>query len=82
MIRATPQQVQAAAQASRLQPFMEYLAAWRKHELEALPMAMNNVAVAQGRCQVLAELNRFLLQAPELAANPQSGKPVNATHTD
>jgi hypothetical protein len=48
---------------------LRWIEAWRAHELEQLPMAVNNAAVAQGRCQVLGELAKFAREAPEHAAN-------------
>ncbi len=45
------------------------VAAWLEEsyrlELERLPLAGNNVAVLQGRCQVLGELTKFIKEALE-----------------
>jgi len=45
------------------------VAAWLEQsyrlELERLPLAGTNVAVLQGRCQVLGELNKLISEASE-----------------
>jgi hypothetical protein len=69
MIRPDERTVKAFALAVRQFPeILEYLAAWRTHELEQLPNAINNAALMQGRCQVLGELYRLAKESPELAA--------------
>lgn len=69
MIRPEPKIIKATAAAVRQYPeLLEYLHAWRMHELENLPNAVNNSAVSQGRCQVLGELYKFAKDAPDLAA--------------
>ena len=60
---------------------LPWLEAWYTQELERLPVALNNVAVAQGRCQVLGEIVSLLRKSPEYAASPQRGAASN-THTD
>jgi hypothetical protein len=61
--------IKAVATAVRQFPeILEYLEQWRMHELENLPVTVNNPAVSQGRCQVLGELYKFAKDAPSLAA--------------
>ena len=72
MIKPTPQVVKTLAGAVRQFPdLLEWIEGWYRHELESLPMAVNNPAVLQGRCQVLGELAKFAKDAPELAAKLQ-----------
>ena len=47
---------------------LKWLEAWRKHELEQLTNVTQNVALAQGRCQILAELIKLIKESPEYAA--------------
>lgn len=62
-------QIQAIAQVAVHNPrFREWLREWYEQELNRLPSVLNNVAVAQGRCQVLAELSKVLDESPEMAA--------------
>jgi hypothetical protein len=69
MIRPDERTVKAFAIAVRQFPeILEFLAAWRMHELEQLPNAINNAALMQGRCQVLGELYKLAKESPELAA--------------
>lgn len=69
MIRPDERTVKAFALAVRQFPeILEYLAAWRTHELEQLPNAINNAALMQGRCQVLGEIYKLVKESPELAA--------------
>ena len=69
MIRPEPKVIKAVATAVRQFPeILEYLEQWRMHELENLPVTVNNPAVSQGRCQVLGELYKFAKDAPEMAA--------------
>lgn len=83
MIRPTPQVLRALANVARDRDIMDFLQSWRMHELENLPQALNNPALAQGRCQVLGELFKLITEAPNMAAKPQpSGTPSNSTHTD
>jgi hypothetical protein len=52
----------------------KWLADWHAQELERLPYASpQNVAVMQGRCQVLTELRKLVQDSPNLAAQPRSG---------
>jgi hypothetical protein len=69
MIRPEPKVIKAVAMAVRQYPeVLEYLHAWRMHELDNLPYTVNSSAVSQGRCQVLGELYKFAKDAPDLAA--------------
>lgn len=69
MIRPEPEVIQAFGAAVRQYPAIaEWLAQWRQHELEQLPNVTQNAALAQGRCQVLGELSKFVSESPELAA--------------
>jgi hypothetical protein len=47
---------------------LEFLRDWEKRELAELPVRTDNVAVGQGRCQVLQELVKFLDEAPSTVA--------------
>ena len=53
----------------------EYLREWYEFALTRLPIAAGNVAIAQGRCQVLGELMKLLSDAPEKTA--QGASPAN-----
>jgi Zn-finger domain-containing protein len=65
MMRPSPEVIRQTADiAKRYAEFIAYIAAWRTSELERLPQAIANAAVAQGRCQVLGELAEFLAKAP------------------
>ena len=69
MIRPDEKVVNALAIMVRQYPeLVEFFAAWRMHELEQLPSALNNAALMQGRCQVLGELYKLVKESPELAA--------------
>lgn len=69
MIRPDDKAVKALAIMARQYPeVMGWLESWRKHELENLPLAVNNTAVMQGRCQVLGELYKLVKEAPEIVA--------------
>jgi hypothetical protein len=73
MIRPDAKVVQALAVTARQYPeILDWLAQWRQHELEQLPMALNNPAPLQGRCQVLGELYKLVKDAPAIAAKPKS----------
>lgn len=74
MKRPEPEVVKALAALSRQYPdFLTWLRDWRQLELDALPYNGQNMAVAQGRCQVLSELVRLATDAPELAAKSKQG---------
>lgn len=83
MIRPPPQVVRALAGMVRQYPdVLDFIHDWRMHELEALPLATQSPAVAQGRCQVLGELYKLLQSSPDFAAKPNGGTPYPSTHTD
>lgn len=69
MIRPDDKAIKALAIMARQYPeVMGWLESWRNHELENLPLAINNTAVMQGRCQVLGELYKLVKEAPEIVA--------------
>ena len=70
MIRPSPEVIKALAASVRQYPVLaEWFQEWRAHELEQLPsVAQQSVALAQGRCQVLTELSKFVNESPEIAA--------------
>lgn len=69
MIKPPPQVIKAIALVSRQHPeILEWLEEWQMRELKRLPNAVDNVAVFQGRCQVLGDLTQFVQQSPEIAA--------------
>lgn len=81
MIRPTDQVLKALATVVRQYPdILTFLNEWKTHELDQLPFALQNSAVAQGRCQVLSELVKLMQNSPDLAAK-QSRSPSNPTHT-
>ena len=72
MIRPTPEVTKALAASVRQYPVIaEWLQEWRMHELEQLPNVAENTALAQGRCQILSELTKYIEQSPEIAAKSQ-----------
>ena len=72
MIRPTPEVTKALAASVRQYPvIVEWLQEWRMHELEQLPNVAQNMALAQGRCQILSELTKYIEQSPEIAAKSQ-----------
>jgi hypothetical protein len=72
MIRPTPEVTKALAASVRQYPvIVEWLQEWRMHELEQLPNVAQNTALAQGRCQILSELTKYIEQSPEIAAKSQ-----------
>lgn len=69
MIKPSPQVIKAIALVSRQHPeILEWLEEWQMRELKRLPNAVDNVAVFQGRCQVLGDITQFVQQSPEIAA--------------
>ena len=69
MIRPSPEVTKALAASVRQYPeIAKWLQEWRMHELEQLPSVAQNTALAQGRCQVLTELSKFVSESPEIAA--------------
>jgi hypothetical protein len=72
MIRPTPEVTKALAASVRQYPVIaKWLQEWRMHELEQLPNVAQNTALAQGRCQILSELTKYIEQSPEIAAKSQ-----------
>jgi len=72
MIKPDPHIIQAMATVVRQHPeLLEWIRAWRLHELEQLPHVANNPALSQGRCQVLGELYKFANDAPAIMAKSQ-----------
>lgn len=62
--------------------FVEWIEAWYRSELEALPLSVANPALYQGRCQVLQELVNQFKNAPKFAAKPPVGRKLHETsHT-
>ena len=69
MIQPEERVIRAFAHVAQNVPAVaEFLEQWKTTELERLPMTVNNPALAQGRCQVLVELTKFLNDAPAHAA--------------
>ena len=69
MIRPEPAVIKGMGVAIRQHPeVLEWLKDWYTRELEALPNAITQPALMQGRCQVLGELYKFAKESPELAA--------------
>jgi len=69
VIKPPPQVLKTLAYVSRQHPeLLEWLEEWQMRELKRLPNAVDNVAVYQGRCQVLGELAQVVKQSPEIAA--------------
>ena len=69
MIRPEPHVIHALASTVRQHPeLLDWLDEWHDHELKQLPNVTTNVALAQGRCQVLGELIRVAKESPEVAA--------------
>ena len=61
MIKPTDDVLKAFAHVAQNVPRVGvFLAEWETIELDRLPHAVGNVAVAQGRCQVLREVNNLL----------------------
>lgn len=73
MKRPPPEVVEQLAYATKHYPLLfKWLEEWRQTELEALPSALTNTALAQGRCLVLGELVKLAKEAPELTAKPKA----------
>lgn len=69
MKRPDPKVVKALALTTRQFPeLFEWVRDWYRQELEQLPSVGQNVALAQGRCQVLKELHDLMKKSPEIAA--------------
>lgn len=71
MIKQEPNITMSFAEIMRTRrEFSEFIYAWYREETDRLPVTFHNVAVAQGRCQVLKELYDALSKAPEIVADP------------
>lgn len=69
MNRPDANQLLAIAQVAGHNPrFVEWIEEWYLSELTRLPQTVNNAAVAQGRCQALAEMVEVLKKAPGMVA--------------
>lgn len=69
MIQPDPQVIRAFAHIAQNVPAVkDFIRAQCKLEVDRLPLATNNQAVAAGRCQVLQEIDKLLQNAPQLAA--------------
>lgn len=69
MIRPEPQVIKSVAMAVRAHPeVLTWLEGALAHEMKRLPFVAENVAVCQGRCQVLIELIEFAKEFPAMAA--------------
>jgi hypothetical protein len=74
MKRPDPKAVKALALTVRQFPEVrEWIRDWYRQELEQLPSVGQNVALAQGRCQVLKELHTLMEKAPDIATEPGKG---------
>lgn len=69
MIRPDAKTLQGLAIVAKQYPeVLDFFDAWRLRELETLPSVTNNVALQQGRCQVLGEIVKLVKEAPSTAA--------------
>lgn len=69
MIQANAEVIRAFAHiAKNIPAAAEWITAQYEAELKRLPKTTTNLAVAQGRCQVLEELAELLEKAPSMAA--------------
>ena len=74
MKRPDPRVVKALALTVRQFPEVhQWIDGWCTHEMEQLPSVGQNVALAQGRCQVLKELRDLMKKSPDLAAESKHG---------
>jgi len=74
MKRPDPDVVKALALTKRQFPeVFQWIEGWYRHELEQLPSVGQNVALAQGRCQVLKELHDLMKKSPDIAAESKHG---------
>jgi hypothetical protein len=74
MKRPDPKVVKALALTTRQFPEVyKWIEGWYRQELEQLPSVGQNVALAQGRCQVLKELHDLMRKSPDLAAESSQG---------
>jgi|TARA_R110000787_G_scaffold62810_1_gene141814 hypothetical protein len=76
MIPPDAQTIKALAHVAQNVPAVGgWLKKWSTTELKRLPIAVNNTAVAQGRCQVLEEISDLFEKAPALAAELNAKQP-------
>jgi len=69
VIKPDPQVIKGLAMAVRQHPeVLMWLEGLLAHEMKRLPYAVENMAVFQGRCQVLTELVEFAKETPAIAA--------------
>jgi hypothetical protein len=69
MLKPQPPELRALAMFVRQYPdFVRWMESEYMRELENLPVAQTNTAVAQGRCQVWGELVRLFRDSPDIAA--------------
>jgi hypothetical protein len=69
MIKPEPQVIKGLASAVRQHPeLLVWLEGVYAHEIKRLPWAIDNLAVFQGRCQMLIELIEFAKESPAIAA--------------
>jgi len=69
MIKPEPQVIKGLAAAVKQHPeVLAWLTGVLAHEAKRLPYAIENVAVFQGRCQILVELIEFAKESPAIAA--------------
>ena len=74
MKRPDPKVVKALALTTRQFPEVyKWIEGWYRQELEQLPSVGQNVALAQGRCQVLKELHDLMRKSPDLVAESSQG---------
>jgi len=74
MIQPNARTIKALAHIKQNVPAVEeWLEEWFATEINRLPQTISNVAIAQGRCQVLGEICNTLKKAPELAAQSNEG---------
>lgn len=69
MLRPPPEIIQQWGTIARQHPaVVQWMSDWYRRELEQLPYVGSSTSLAQGRCQVLTEMNKLLQDAPDLAA--------------
>lgn len=69
MVRPPPEILQQWGTIARQHPaVVQWVSDWYRRELEQLPYVGGSTSLAQGRCQVLTEMNKLLQDAPDLAA--------------
>lgn len=61
--RMEPVEKDVMAQVARQRVVSDYFERWLRQELQGLPYAGENAAVAQGRCQVLLDIKSLFEQS-------------------